>query len=193
MARTTIGGLQGLQPAPEDPRGAAANGGVTCGSRNFDSGNALPIRTAPTEACRGMTQDAAQRVSDDKEEEMPSPGVAVLALVAACSMLALQAPGSVAQTAAPSVIVPQSTTAPPVVVIAPTAPPAPQVEVVPAPPVGQERVMVWQPGRWAWRDGAWSWQVGSYVMRPSESSTWIPGRWEVQPNGRYIWIEGRWG
>ncbi len=124
---------------------------------------------------------------------MRPSGVFVLGLVAAGALLAVHAPMSLAQSGTTLGTVPPSATAPPMVMMAPTAPPAPQVETVPAPPSGQEKVMVWQPGRWAWQDGAWSWQVGSYVMRPSDAATWIPGRWEVQPNGGYIWLEGRWG
>jgi hypothetical protein len=128
-----------------------------------------------------------------KEDEMRPIGFAALAVLAA-----MAAPGADAQTviqtqSGPPVIMPQVVTAPPVIIVAPTAPPAPQTEAIPVPPSGQEKVMVWQPGRWAWVNGAWSWQVGQYVLRPSETSTWIPGRWELQPNGGYMWIEGRWG
>jgi len=136
---------------------------------------------------------AARHASGDKEEMMKSRGVVVLGLAAASAMLVAHAPASLAQTSVPIIVVPRSATVPPMVVIVPIAPPAPRVEMVPAPPSGQERVMVWQPGRWAWQDGAWFWQIGSYVMRPSEASTWIPGRWDLQPAGGYMWIEGRWG
>lgn len=124
---------------------------------------------------------------------MRPSGVFVLGVVAAGALLAAHAPPSLAQPGPAPGLAPPSATAPAMVMTAPTAPPAPQEEAVPAPPSGQEKVMVWQPGRWAWRSGAWSWQVGAYVMRPSDAATWIPGRWEVQPSGGYIWIEGRWG
>ena len=86
----------------------------------------------------------------------------------------------------------QSNVIPPVVVIAPTAPPPPQVEVVPAMPTGQEKVLVWQPGRWTYQDNTWRWTAGSYVYRPEGAATWNPGRWELQPNGAYVWVEGKW-
>ena len=86
----------------------------------------------------------------------------------------------------------QSNVIPPVVVIAPTAPPPPQVEVVPQMPSGQEKVLVWQPGRWTYQNSTWIWTAGSYVYRPEGATTWVPGRWELQPNGAYVWVEGKW-
>jgi hypothetical protein len=126
------------------------------------------------------------------EDTMRPIGYAAFGLYAAVSMTALLAPPALAQTA-PPVIMPQVVTVPPVVIVAPTAPPAAQVEVIPAPPIGQEKSIVWQPGRWTWANGAWAWTAGAYVMRPSASATWIPGRWELQPNGSYVWQDGRWG
>ena len=100
-------------------------------------------------------------------------------------------PVVVAAPTAPAVVM-VSPTGLPVVVMAPSAPPLPPAEVMPVPPSGQEKILVWQPGRWTWAGSSWLWVAGMYVSRPEGMSTWAPGRWELHPNGSYIWAEGHW-
>lgn len=102
------------------------------------------------------------------------------------------APVVVAAPTAPPVVVMAPGTPPVVVMMAPSAPPLPPAEIMPAPPSGQEKILVWQPGRWTWAGSSWLWVTGMYVSRPEGMSTWVPGRWELHSNGSYVWAEGKW-
>lgn len=107
-------------------------------------------------------------------------------------VVAPSTPAVVVMTPSPAPTVMMTPGGTPVVVMAPSAPPLPPSEVMPAPPSGQEKILVWQPGRWTWAGSSWLWVTGMYVSRPEGKSTWAPGRWELHPNGSYVWAEGRW-
>ena len=43
------------------------------------------------------------------------------------------------------------------------------------PPSASSPLAIWQPGQWTWTGTGYDWTPGHYVMRPSQTATWVPG------------------